>query len=154
MEIAMRLRDVLSESVVKPGLESVDKEECFEELVDLLVRGGCVADRAAALGAIRRREEQGSTGIGRGCAVPHGKDSSIPGLCVAVGTSEAGIEFDAVDGQPVHVVILILASVDQPGRHVQALAEVVRLLKLPDFPRTLLRATTPQALLDTIAAAE
>jgi mannitol/fructose-specific phosphotransferase system IIA component (Ntr-type) len=54
----------------------------------------------------------------------------------------------------VHVVILILASVDQPGRHVQALAEVVRLLKLPDFSRTLLRATTPQALLDMIAAAE
>ena len=154
MEIAMRLRDVLSESVVKPGLESVDKEECFEELVDLLVRGGCVADRAAALGAIRRREEQGSTGIGRGCAVPHGKDSSIPGLCVAVGTSEAGIEFDAVDGAPVHLVILILANAGEPGPHVRALSEVVRLLKLPGFYNTLISTRSAKALLDAIDAAE
>lgn len=150
----MRLRDLLDESVVKIGLESVDKEECFEELIDLLVRSGRIDDRATALDAILKREAAGTTGIGSGFAVPHGKNPSVNGLLLAVGTSAKGIEFDAVDDKPVHVVILILASIREPGKHVQALAEVVRLIKLPDFKSSLLKATSAKALLDVFAAAE
>lgn len=151
----MRLRDLLDESVVKVGLESVDKEECFEELVDLLVRAGRLpGGREAALAAITAREAAATTGIGKGCAVPHGKEASIKTLTVALGTSAAGIEFDAVDGELVHVVIMILANAAAPGPHVRALAEVVRLLRLPGFYNTLAAARTAKELLDAIDAAE
>ena len=150
----MRLRDLLDESVVKIGLESTDKEECFEELIDLLVRSGRLASREAALAAVAARESTATTGIGRGCAIPHGKDPSIPTLTVAIGTSAAGIEFDAVDGAPVHLVILILANAGEPGPHVRALSEVVRLLKLPGFYNTVISTRSAKALLDAIDAAE
>ena len=150
----MRLRDLLDESVVKVGLESVDKEECFEELIDLLVRSGRLAGREAALAAVTTRESTGTTGIGRGCAVPHGKDPSIKTLTVALGTSETGIEFDAVDGELVHVVIMILANANDPGPHVRALAEVVRLLKIPGLYNTLVSARAVKDVLDAIDAAE
>ena len=150
----MRLRDLLDESVVKVGLESVDKEECFEELVDLLVRSGRLSSRDAALAAVSARESTATTGIGKGCAIPHGKDPSIRTLTVAVGTSEAGIEFDAVDGSLVHLVVMILANANEPGPHVRALAEVVRLLRLPGFYNTLVSARSPRALLDAIGEAE
>ncbi len=150
----MRLRDLLDNTIVKPNLESIDKEECFEELIDMLVRSGRISDRDAALTAITRREAQSTTGIGAGCAVPHGRDASIGELCIAVGTSADGIEFDAIDGAPVRIVVLILASFNTPGRYVQALAEVVRLFKLPEFKEQLLRATTPQEMLDAFDTAE
>ena len=150
----MRLRDLLDESVVKIGLESVDKEECFAELLDLLARSGRIPDRHLALAAVLKREATGTTGIGSGFAVPHAKDASIPSLRVAVGVSREGIEFDAVDDQPVHVVLLILANVDEPGQHVQALAEIVRLIKLPGFKASLLNAATGREVLDIIDAAE
>ena len=150
----MRLRDLLDESVVKVGLESVDKEECFEELVDLLVRSGRLSSRDAALAAVSARESTATTGIGKGCAIPHGKDPSIRTLTVAIGTSETGVEFDAVDGGLVHLVVLILANANEPGPHVRALAEVVRLLRLPGFYNTLVSARSARALLDAIAEAE
>ena len=146
----MRLRELLDESVVKVGLESRDKEECFEELVDLLVRSGRVEDRASALRAVRQREADGTTGIGKGCAVPHGKDGSIKRLCVAMGTSAEGIEFDAVDDKPVHLVFLILARPNDPGPHVQALAEVSRLLTSPHFCQRMLDCTSPRELLEEL----
>ena len=83
----MRLRDLIDESVVKVGLESLDKEEVFEEMIDLLVRAGRLKDRAGALEAVRLRESQGTTGIGQGVAIPHGKHESIPSLTAAKGTS-------------------------------------------------------------------
>ena len=150
----MRLRDLLDESVVKVGLESVDKEECFEELVDLLVRSGRLSSRDAALAAVSARESTATTGIGNGCAIPHGKDPSIRTLTVAIGTSETGVEFDAVDGGLVHLVVLILANANEPGPHVRALSEVVRLLRLPGFYNTLVSARSARALLDAIAEAE
>lgn len=150
----MRLRDCLDESVVKVDMASVDKEECFEELVDVLVRAGRVSNREAALEAIRLRESAGTTGIGKGCAVPHGKHASITKLCVALGISATGIEFDAVDDAPVRVVILILANANEPGPHVQALAEVSRLLKTPGFYRRMVEASSARAVLDLLDAEE
>ena len=150
----MRLRDMLDESSVKVGLESRDKEECIEEMVEVLVRAGRVADRARVLEAVRSREAEGSTGIGNGVAVPHGKCEGLPGTVLAVGVSRAGIEFDAVDDKPVHVVFLIAASAAEPGRHLQMLAEVVRLIRVPGLCAKLAAAESPKALLDLLDAEE
>lgn len=150
----MRLRDLIEESVVKVGLESLEKEECFEEMIDLLVRADRVSDRAGALEAIRQREAQGTTGIGQGVAIPHGKHPSISSLTVALGVSAGGIEFDSIDGDPVHVVFLLLAPVDDPGPHVRALAEIARLVQTPGFYRKLVEAKSAAEALDVLDAEE
>jgi mannitol/fructose-specific phosphotransferase system IIA component (Ntr-type) len=150
----MRLRDLLDEAVVKVPLESLDKEECFEELIDLLVRAERIPDRAPALEAVRQREEQGTTGIGQGIAIPHGKDASVPKLTGALGISPDGIEFDAIDDEPVHVVFLLLARADDPGPHVRALAEIARLVQTPGFYRKLSEAGSAEEVLDLLEGEE
>lgn len=150
----MRIYDLLDESVVKVELESFDKEECFEEMIDLLVRSGRITDRAAALEAIQQREQQGTTGIGKGIAIPHGKHPSVNGLVAALGMSDEGIEFDAVDGEPVHLVCMLLSTNNDPGPHIQALAEISRLLLIPGFYRKITEVQTAREILDIIEAEE
>ena len=150
----MKLSDLLDESVIKPELESEDKEEVFAELVELLVRVGRIQDRAAALQAIVAREEMATTGIGNGLAVPHGKDASISALTAALGISREGIEYEAADSGPVYVVFLVLAEVNNPGPHVQCLGEIARLLMVPGFYDRLRRATTADEALAVIRAEE
>lgn len=150
----MRLRDLLDGSTIKIGLQSIDKEECFEEMTDLLVRAGKLADRAGALQAVQQREAQGTTGIGQGVGIPHGKHKSIPALTAALGISERGIEFDAIDREPVRVVFMLLARVDDPGPHVRALAEIARLVQTPGFYRKLVEAKSPEQVLLVLDAEE
>jgi fructose PTS system EIIBC or EIIC component len=150
----MRLRDLLDESVVKIGLKSVDKEESFEEMIDLLVRAGRLTDRAGALEAVRQRESQGTTGIGQGVGIPHGKHASIPTLTAALGISPRGVEFDAIDGQRVHLVFLLLARLDDPGPHVRALAEIARLVQTPGLYRRLTEAKSVPQILDILDSEE
>ena len=147
----MRLRDLLDEASVKVGLESVDKEECMEEMVDMLVRAGHISDRGGALEALRRREALGTTGIGKGIGLPHGKHLSVSKLVAAMGISREGIEFDAADGEPVHMVILLLSNIQESGPHIRMLAEIARLLELPGFYR---RAVASQTVAELIAVLE
>ena len=152
----MRLRDMIDESTIKVGLESLDKEECIEEMTDVLVRAGRVANRdhAQVLASVRTREAEGSTGIGKGVAVPHGKCAGLAGTVLAVGISKTGIEFDSADGKPVKIVFLIAASASEPGKHLQMLAEVVRLIRVPGLCDKLAAATTPKMVLDLLDAEE
>jgi mannitol/fructose-specific phosphotransferase system IIA component (Ntr-type) len=150
----MRLRDQLDETVVRVGLKGTDKESCFEEMIDILVQAGRVTDRAGALAAIRAREAQGTTGIGQGVAIPHGKHASIPTLTAALGVSSKGIEFDSIDGDRVRVVFMLLARMDDPGPHVRALAEIARLVQTPGFYRKLTEAKTAQEVLEILDAEE
>jgi len=150
----MKLSDLLDESVVKVGLESQDKEEVFAEMVELLVRAGRIEDRDRALQAILAREAMATTGIGGGVAVPHGKDASVKTLTAALGISEEGIEYDATDGEPVHLVFMVLAEANNPGPHVQCLGEIARLLQIPGLYERLCQAKTPREALDIIRAEE
>ena len=101
-----------------------------------------------------RREEQGTTGIGQGVAIPHGKHASIPRLTAALGLSSRGIEFDSIDHEPVRVVFLLLARVDDPGPHVRALAEIARLVQTPGFYRRLVESASPDQALEILDAEE
>jgi len=150
----MRLRDLLDDSVITVGLKSRDKEQCFEEMIDLLVKAGRITDRAGALAAVRQREAQGTTGIGMAVGIPHGKHASIPTLTAALGISEKGIEFESIDGEKVRLVFMLLARVDDPGPHVRALAEIARLVQTPGFFRKLMDAKTPKDVLDVLDAEE
>jgi fructose-specific phosphotransferase system IIA component len=149
-DTAMCLRKLVDADAVKIDLESADKEECFEELVDVLVRAGRITDRASALQAIQAREAQGTTGIGNGVAIPHGKHASISQLTISCGISREGIEFDAVDQKLVHFVVLLLANSNQPGPHLRALAEIAELLKTPGFYRRVTQVTSVEEFLEIL----
>jgi fructose-specific phosphotransferase system IIA component len=153
-ETEMKISDLLNEKVIKVGLESEEKEEAFEELIDLLVRDGRLTDRDAAREAILEREEKQSTGIGRGVAIPHGKSDSIEELTAALGTSPDGIEYDSLDGEPVSVVFLLLANAHNPGPHIEALAQVATLFKIPGFIERLVDAESNEELYRIIRTEE
>lgn len=150
----MKLSDYLTPQLIKVGLESEDKEELFEEMVQVFIDNGLLFDRAAALRAILEREEKMSTGIAKWLALPHGKIEEAKGLLIALGTSEDGIEYDSLDGEPVHVVVMVFAEIGNPGPHIEALAELSRIFSIPGFISRLRDAETSEEVLDQIKREE
>lgn len=150
----MKLTGLLDESVINVELESIDKDEVFAEMVEMLVRVGRLGDRDAALDAIRSREAMATTGIGSGVAVPHGKSPTVGQLTGALGISREGIDYEATDDEPVHVVFLVLAEANNPGPHVECLGEIARLLQVQGFYDRLRRAESAEEALAVIKAEE
>ncbi len=150
----MRLTEQLTPSVVKIGLQSEDKEELFEEMVQLLVEARRLTDRNAALQALIEREAKMTTGIARWIGLPHGKVEKIDNLIIALGVSKKGIEYDSLDGEPVYIVLLVLAEIDNPGPHIEALAEISRLFALPGFTEKMRAVKTPEEAIALIRAEE
>ncbi len=141
----MLLQQIFSSARIKVDLESEDKEEVFEELVDLLARdGGKSYPRAEVLSAIREREAKMSTGIKKGIAIPHGKVAKLPGISGALGISKKGIDYSSLDGEPVHLVFMIVSSTRESELHLQALKSLARLLDDSEFYVGLARAATPE----------
>jgi len=129
----MKISELLTPSLIKVELESEDKEELFEEMVQLFIEQGLITDREAALEALFEREAKMSTGIAKWLGLPHGKLDEAQGLLMALGVSRIGIEYDSLDGEPVYVVLMVFAEVGNPGPHIEALAEVSRLFSIPGF---------------------
>jgi len=146
----MRLSELLTAGLIKIGLESEDKEELFQEMVQLFVQAGLIRDREAAIAALIERESKMSTGIARWIGLPHGKLQEADGILLAIGTSRKGIEYDSLDGEPVHVVIMVFAEVGNPGPHIEALAEISRLFSIPGFTERVRDAKTSAELLQMI----
>lgn len=150
----VRISAVLPPAAIKLNLEARDKEEAFEEMIDLLVKAGAIKDREAAVDALRKREALGATGIGNGVALPHGKHMSVPGLVGALGISRNGIDFGSPDGKPAKIIIVLLARTDNPGPHIQALAQIAQLVQSSEFLTRVYDARTPQEIIELIRAEE
>lgn len=150
----MKLSDVLKPGLVRVGLRSEEKEEVFEEMVQLFVDAGVIEDREAALSAIFEREAKMSTGIARWLAIPHGKIEEAKGLMVALGTSAEGIDYDSLDGEPVHVILMVFAELGNPGPHIEALAEISRLFSMPGFTGKIRDAGSAEDVLSLIKQEE
>ena len=120
------------------------------ELINVLIQSGLKIDRTKAIDVLQQREKLGSTGIGDGVAIPHGKVPDLSELVVAFGRSREGISFDAIDGKPAHLFFLLLAPENSTGQHLKALARISRMLKTPDFRRKLLDADTTSDLYKAI----
>jgi len=125
----MKITDVITEEFIATSVRSEDKEELFAEMVEALVRAVPRIDREAVLRAITEREEKMSTGIGKGIALPHGKTEAVDDLYGVLGISEKGIDYDALDGEPVHVIFMLLAPASSAGSHIKALQKIANLLK-------------------------
>lgn len=150
----MKLSDVLKPGLVRVGLRSEEKEEVFEEMVQLFVDEGLIEDRDAALSAVFEREAKMSTGIARWLAIPHGKIEEAEGLIVALGTSSKGIDYDSLDGEPVYVVMMVFAELGNPGPHIEALAEISRLFSIPGFTGKIRDAGSAEEVLALIKQEE
>ena len=125
-----RLEEYFDESLFIPDMKAGSKQEALEELVDVLVESGKIRDRALILEMLERREALGSTGIGHGVAIPHGRSLAANQIMVVFGKSSSGVEFDSMDGGPVHLFFLILAPPqDRFNQYLPFLGKVVELIK-------------------------
>lgn len=125
----MKITDILNKQAIKIGMEATNKEEALKELVDVLASVKDVGDKKSIVKALIERENLGSTGIGQGIAIPHGKTDRVSELIAVLGISKKGVNFDALDGEPVYIFFLLVAPRDSAGPHLKALAKISRLLR-------------------------
>jgi fructose-specific phosphotransferase system IIA component len=123
----MALIDLIDTDVIKVPLEATGKVDVIKELVGILDDAGRIRDRERIEDALLERENQGSTGLENGIAVPHAKTEAVDSIVVALGISPKGVDFGAMDGKPSHIFFLMLAPRNQPGKHVETLSEIARL---------------------------
>lgn len=129
----MNLLDILSPECIRSPLTATDKKGVIEELVDCLASSGRVRDAKALKDAVWTRELTRTTGIGHGLAIPHGKCPGMTSVAMAVGRPASPMDFEAIDGQPVRLVVLLASPPDKTSDHIQALARISRLMTMNDF---------------------
>ena len=135
-------------------MESEDKDEAFEELVQCAVSSNSGIDREEVLAGLRRREAQMSTGIARGIAVPHTYCSGVGGVLGVIGISRSGIDYDALDGEPVNIIFMLLSAPGNTEQHLQSLSMLARIMRAPDFFDTVLSQESPKSVFDALCAME
>ncbi len=140
----MRMSDFVVRESITATLAAASKEAAIRELVENLRTAGYFAgsEPEEIIKAIHKRELLGSTGIGRGVAIPHTKHPSVDRLVGTIGISRTGVPFESLDGEPVHVFVLLISPQDRPGDHLRALENVSRCLRDDNFVRSLRQATT------------
>ena len=148
----MRISDFLSKEAISVDLQATDKKGIIAELVDLLISAKKIdeRDRAKLIHSLLERESLGSTGVGHGIGIPHGKLEGVRELMAAFGISQRGIDFQSLDGDPVYLFFLLVAPQDSAGPHLKALARISRLLKDKFFRNHLRKASSPEEVLETI----
>lgn len=142
----MEVKNFLRRGSITSGLESRTKEEVLEELVSLLEKTGEVTDKKEFLKVIREREKLGSTGIGYNIAIPHARSLGIKSLIGAFGISKKGIDFDALDKEPVYLFFLLGAPPEASGNYLKALASISRLLRRKRARDDLMNAKTVEEI--------
>ncbi|MBP7342344.1 MAG: PTS sugar transporter subunit IIA [Syntrophaceae bacterium] len=146
----MRLDQIFKSEFLSEKPTANTKADVLAELINVLIASGLTIDRVKAIDVLQQREKLGSTGIGDGVAIPHGKVSDLQDLVVAFGRSKTGIAFDAIDGKPVHLFFLLLAPENSTGQHLKALAKISKMLKTPNFRKKLLDAKSKSDLYKAI----
>ena len=141
----MKFSDFVAVDAIRSYVDASTKEGVIREMATALVDAGRIsqADLEGIVRAIMKREDLGSTGIGRGVAVPHTKHPSVDRLVGTVAVSQEGINFDSLDGDPVQLFFLLVSPPDRPGDHLRALENISRQLRDEAFCKQLKAAKTP-----------
>ncbi|MBK5200347.1 MAG: PTS sugar transporter subunit IIA [Spirochaetaceae bacterium] len=143
----MKLKNILNKDLVKIDLKGNNKSEIINELLDLLVENGKLKDKELAFKDIMYREQQMSTGIQQGIAIPHSKTKSVDNLVACIGVKKEGVDFSSLDGVPSNIFILTLSPSDHIGPHVQFLAEISRIIKTEESRIKILNARSKNQVL-------
>ncbi|UCE17498.1 MAG: PTS sugar transporter subunit IIA [Gemmatimonadota bacterium] len=142
---------LFEENLFLPNLQARTKKDAIVEFVDLFVSQKKIKDKEILLEMLQQRESLGSTGIGKGIAIPHGRTLSTTNLIIAFGKSKLGIKFKAIDGKPVHLIFMIIAPyLDKKNRYLVVLGKLVELLGKKKIREKLLQVNTFQEFKDII----
>ena len=125
----MKIMSFLDTKSIILGLQGKDKKSIIKELISILSANKKIKDEEEALKSVIEREKLGSTGVGSGVAIPHGRTNAVDKLVGALGVSQVGVDFDSLDGEPVHFIFLILSPLDATGDYLRAISRVSRFFK-------------------------
>lgn len=152
----MKLLDIVVEGAIIPKLVAAERDSAIEEVVDALVGSAAVSPelRDEFIKSIIKREKRGSTGFGHGVAVPHVKHPAIKKMVVAIAISPGGVEFNALDKQPVYSIFLLLSPEDKPEDHLDAMEAIFGNLSHETFRRFLRQADTTKDVLTLLEEAD
>ena len=146
----MKLLDFVCFDAVIPQLEAGDRDGVIAELVSALADAGKIKQSAEIIDAVVKRENEASTGIGKGVAVPHVKHSAVDKVVAAIGCKSEGIDFTSLDKQPVYSVILLLSPADNADNHLRAMESIFKCLQKEDFRKFLRQARTVEQIKDVV----
>ena len=148
----MDLVDILTKDNILPDMSAANRWEAIDELINNLVATGKIQaqHREAIVGVVRKREQSMSTGIGFGIGIPHASTDLITEVVGALGRSKKGCNFDALDNQPVNLVMLFLVPQGQFQKHLHTLANIAKLLHKAEFRQALEQAADAEAMLRVI----
>jgi fructose-specific phosphotransferase system IIA component len=150
----MNLLDILNPSCIKIPLESTDKKGVIDELVDVLAAHDMVSKPDVLKDAVWTREQTRTTGIGRGLAIPHSKSDSVSRLVIAIGKPAEPMEFASIDNKPVQLIVLLASPPERTSDHIQALAQISRLMTMDDFRERAYGAESGEELFELWQAQE
>jgi PTS system nitrogen regulatory IIA component len=152
----MKLSDFVVREAIVTDLKAATKESAIRLMVESLSSSGNIkgADQEGIIAAILKREELGSTGIGKGVAVPHTKHSSVDKLVATIALSQEGVEFSSLDGENVHILFLLVSPPDRPGDHLRALENISRHLRNDNFCNFLRQAGSAHAVIELLEEAD
>jgi len=146
----MRLSEILDEKNIIPDLRARDKKGALEELAGTVVSNRQSLEKNSLVKVLLDRERLGSTGIGDGVAIPHGKIQGLNEPIISFGRSLKGLDFESMDGQPVYLFFLLVAPENSTSVHLKALARIAKILKNSSFRKTLMEIPTREELYQTI----
>jgi PTS system nitrogen regulatory IIA component len=147
----MKIAEFLSQSAVVAELGAPTKAAVLAELCQALAHAHPELKADRLLDVLREREKLGSTGIGEGVAIPHGKLGGLPQLVASFGVSRSGVDFDAIDGKSTHLFFALVAPENSAGVHLKALARISRLFKNSHFRQSILDARSSEEIYRLIA---
>src|SRR6202050_1564008 len=152
----MQFKEFIIADAVVPELAATDRDGAIQELVQSLARSGAVPPDAVdeVVAALIKREENGSTGFGKGVAVPHAKHAKVKAMAATIGRRESGLDCAALDNQPVYSVVLLLSPENQPQQHLQAMNIIFSNLQKDMFRKFLRQSTTREAIVDLLEEAD
>ena len=146
----MKFSEIFEIDHIIPDLKAKDKKAVLEELAETIVGRQPVIDKNSLVKILLERERLGSTGIGDGVAIPHGKFKGLNHPLISFGKSQKGLDFESMDGQPVHLFFLLVAPENSASVHLKALAKIAKILKNGSFRKTLMDASTKEELYQCI----
>ena len=152
----MKWHDFVVNNAIIPELKATERDDAIAELVDGLVAAGAAPQelRDELVTQIGEREKYGSTGFGKGGAVPHAKHEKIDRMVAAVGVSQKGVDFNALDRAPVYSIVLLLSPKDKPDEHLQAMENIFSNLQKDNFRRFLRQAGSREDVEELIQEAD
>ncbi|ADQ13519.1 PTS sugar transporter subunit IIA [Halanaerobium hydrogeniformans] len=148
----MEVNEFINQDLIKMELQSKDKDSVIKEMIDIMVENGIVGDKEEVVKKAMEREAKGTTGVGRGVAIPHVKSDAVKKAAVAFGRSSEGIDYGSMDEKPSYLFFLITVPEESHNEHLKILAQLSRNLVHDDFRDSLLEAESAEEVMGILEA--